>query len=297
MKVLIIDGNNFLFRGAFAVAVKHRLSSNGIPTYGIKGFMNMLIGQHMKFRPTHIVVAFDKGGKPNWRKKLYPEYKEGEARVKQRNDPKFLEIISQMPDIQDLVYALGLRISMAAGVEADDIIGTLALRFSNKGAKVLISSTDKDMAQLVTSKVHIVDSKGSVLTPAGIESKFGVKPNQIVDYLTLIGDGADNIPGVYKCGPKTAAKLLSQYGTLDEVIANKKEAMTPNMLKNFEDAEPDFEWTPELLTIKTDLNLSTTLDNCKIPYHLADPDLFYDICEELDLIQTQKQLLSAFHLK
>lgn len=284
-RALLIDGSNYLFRGAFSV--QPLTANNGMSTSGIKGFMNILIADIQVLQPTHIVVAFDKRGK-TWRKKLYPEYKAN--REGRQKDPRLLEIYEQAPVLRKLLRASGFRVSTRAGVEADDVIGSLAVDFSSNGLEVIIGSKDKDFAQLVNKKIKMLNPDDrTLLDRHGIHDKYGVYPKQVIDYLALLGDSSDNIPGVFRCGAKTAAVLLQKYGTLEEVQRHKSD-LTPSLRKNLELVEDKFDLTRKLLKIKTDFVMNTTLDNCFKPTSIKDSEIFNELCDELALKQTKKQI-------
>lgn len=288
--VLLCDGNNMVCRGGFATPPLSDI--NGNPTNAIKGFMNILIADIYKVKPTHVVVAWDKGGAVNWRKKLYPEYKGNRAKGSEMPQA-MVDILSQTRPLRKLLKTIGIRTSCRAGVEADDIIGTLATTFSQDNYKVIINSRDKDFGQLVTDNVKMMIAVGTdkraFLDEEGIKEKFGVWPEQIQDYLVLQGDGVDNIPGVYKCGPATAAKLLTAHVDLKGVIANKA-LMTPALLKNFNEAQPMFKLTKKLVVIKTDIPLKTSEENCKVPIDIFDEERFSRLCHKLNLKQTEAQI-------
>jgi DNA polymerase I len=285
--ILLVDGNNYLMRGFWATPplTNHK----GEPTAGIKGFFNILIADIYTLQPTHVVVAFDMGGRTNWRKKLYPEYKGN--RDKTKTSEAYLAAISQIDPLKNLLKHIGIRTCGIRGHEADDLIGTLAVSFSDLGYKVIVGSKDKDFAQLVNSKVNILISESrELLDPKGIKERFGVHPKQIVDYLALLGDGADNIPGVYKCGPKTAAKLLSEHSDLTTIMKNRKTALTPKLLEEFNAVRKMFPLTKQLLTIKTDITLKTNERNARLPTFIYDEEKFVKSCKYLNLVQTEKQI-------
>ncbi len=286
-RVLLCDGNNMLFRGHFATP---KLTNHeGFVTSGIKGFFNILIADLYKVDPTHVVIAFDLGGGKNWRKELYPEYKAN--RGKNKDNPEYLAAIAQIKPLRKLLRATGFRVSGVRGEEADDIIGTLAVNFSKENFHVVINSKDKDLAQLVNQDVNMMVSESrAFLNEKGIIKKYGVHPSQIIDFLALQGDKADNIPGIHKVGEKTAAKLLAQYKTLKRIIKYKEE-LTPAMLANLEAVEDMFPLTKKLLKIRTDLRLKTTIESAKVPGRVADKVTFNEMCEDLNLIQTRPQII------
>ncbi len=188
-------------------------NSKGEPTGAVYGVVNMLRRLLSDYRPEHVAVVFDAKGK-TFRNDLYPKYKANRP-------PMPEELRGQIPAVHAIVKALGMPVLVVPHVEADDVIGTLAEQARAAGMRTVISTGDKDMAQLVDATTTMVNTMdGAVLDPDGVVAKFGVRPKQIIDYLTLVGDAVDNVPGVPKVGPKTAAKWLAEYGTLDELIAN-----------------------------------------------------------------------------
>lgn len=285
MRILLIDGSNYLYRGFYAV---QNLSTNkGVPTNAIKGMLSIILADMSVLRPDGIVVVFDrkKKGVINWRTKLYPEYKGT------RDKDKAKEVRSQEPHIRKILKAMGIRRMGIAGVEADDIIGTLATQLSAEGHEVLVSSKDKDFAVLVSKSVKMVEATTRrILGRKDVQEKFGVKTTQMLEYLMLLGDGSDNIPGVYKCGSKTAAKLLNNYGTIKEVLANVDE-LTPALRKNILEAKKNFKLTRKLISLDLNVKNSVTAEKCR----LRAPDIkaLNDICKELELKETHKHILRA----
>jgi DNA polymerase-1 len=209
--LILVDGSSYLYR-AFHVPNLQRLSTaDGRPTGAVYGVINMLKKLLKEYQPEHMVVVFDAKGK-TFRNDLYKEYKANRP-------PMPDDLRAQIQPIHDLVDAMGLPRMVISGVEADDVIGTLAVQAAALNMDVLISTGDKDMAQLVTDKVTLINTmNNSLMTPAGVVEKFGVRAEQIIDYLALVGDTSDNIPGVPKVGPKTAAKWLNQYASLQAVM-------------------------------------------------------------------------------
>ncbi|MDH5185418.1 MAG: DNA polymerase I, partial [Gammaproteobacteria bacterium] len=212
---VLVDGSSYVFR-AFHAMPETMTNSKHQPTGAIYGVINMLKKLLVDYDTQQIVVVFDAKGK-TFRNDMYPEYK--------ANRPPMPDALrSQIEPIHQIVEALGLPILVVDGVEADDVIGTLAAQATELGIDTVISTGDKDMAQLVNQHVSLVntmtDTKSDV---AGVKEKFGVGPELITDYLALIGDKVDNVPGVNKCGPKTAVKWLEQYGTIEGVMAHADE--------------------------------------------------------------------------
>jgi DNA polymerase-1 len=207
----LIDGSSYLYRAYHALP--NLSNSKGESTGAILGVANMLRRLIREAQGAHIGVIFDAKG-PTFRHEMYAEYKANRP-------PMPSELRDQIAPIHELVRTLGLPLIQVDGVEADDVIGTLATRASAAGMNCIISTGDKDIAQLVNDKVTLVNTMTDTrMDRKGVQEKFGVNPEQIVDFLALTGDKSDNIPGVEKCGPKTAAKWLQTYGDLDQVMAH-----------------------------------------------------------------------------
>src|SRR4030081_521754 len=210
-KLILVDGSGYLYRAFHALPPLS--NSKGEPTGAVLGVLNMLNKMVKEESPDRIAVVFDAPGR-TFRDDLFEQYKAHRA-------PMPDDLRSQVQPLLEAVAAMGLPLLRVSGVEADDVIGTLAKQGAESGYDVLISTGDKDMAQLVGPQVELINTMSNTrLDRAGVKTKFDVFPEQIVDYLALVGDSSDNIPGIDKVGPKTAAKLLEQYGRLDNVIAN-----------------------------------------------------------------------------
>jgi DNA polymerase I len=209
--LVLVDGSSYLYRAFHALPPLS--NSRGEPTGALLGVLNMLLKFVKEYRPAHIAVVFDAPGK-TFRDDLFAQYKAHRPMMPG-------DLRSQVEPLLLILRTQGLPVLRIAGVEADDVIGTLACRAAGAGQRVLISTGDKDMAQLVNESITLVNTmSNSTLDRTGVKLKFDVYPEQIVDYLALVGDSSDNIPGIDKVGPKTAAKLLNQYGTLDVLIAH-----------------------------------------------------------------------------
>ncbi len=209
--LMLVDGSSYLYRAYHAMP--QFTNSRGDPTGAVYGTTNMLRKLLADYDPAYVAVVFDAKGK-TFRDELFPEYKANRP-------PMPDELRAQVKPIHDIVRAMGLPLLIVEGVEADDVIGTVAAQAPDAGLDTLISTGDKDMAQLVNEHVTLINTMNDArLDSAGVKQKFGVPPERIIDYLALIGDTVDNIPGVPKVGPKTAAKWLQEYGSLDEIIAN-----------------------------------------------------------------------------
>jgi DNA polymerase-1 len=212
--LLLVDGSSYLYRAFHALPDLR--TTRGEPTGAIYGVLNMLRKLHKDVRADYSAVIFDAKGK-TFRDDVYPAYKANREAMPD-------ELTFQVQALHEAIRAMGWPLLVVEGVEADDVIGTLTKQAEAEGTRVVISTGDKDMAQLVSPAVTLVNTMSNeTLDEASVEKKFGVKPERFIDYLTLIGDSIDNIPGVEKVGPKTACKWLMQYGTLDEVIRHADE--------------------------------------------------------------------------
>jgi DNA polymerase-1 len=244
--LLLVDGSSYLYRAFHALPDLR--SPDGHPTGAMHGMVNMLRRLRADYPAAYIACVFDAKGK-TFRDDMYPEYKATRASM-----PDDLRL--QIEPIHVAVKAMGWPILMVDGVEADDVIGTLSVEAAKAGMNVVVSTGDKDLAQLVNTQVMLINTMtNEKMDEAGVLAKFGVPPNRIIDYLTLIGDTVDNVPGVSKCGPKTALKWLSAYDSLDGVIANA-DKVTGAVGENLRSA---LEWLPkgrELITVKLDCDLS-----------------------------------------
>ncbi|HEY1057616.1 MAG TPA: DNA polymerase I [Limnobacter sp.] len=250
-RLLLVDGSSYLYRAFHAMPdLRNRA---GEPTGAIYGMVNMLRRLRADFpsdalTSNCIACIFDAPGK-TFRDDLYPEYKANRSSMPE-------DLAAQIPHIYEVTKALGWPVIAEPGIEADDVIGTLAQTALRQGFdEVVISTGDKDLAQLVNDKIRLVDTmKNSVMTRDAVFEKFGVYPEQIIDYLTLVGDTVDNVPGVEKVGPKTAAKWLAEYKTLDGVVANADQIGG----KVGENLQKALDWLPTgktLVTVKTDCDI------------------------------------------
>ena len=251
--LVLIDGSSYLYRAFHALPPL--TNSKGEPTGAVLGVINMLLKLMRETAPARFAVVFDAPGK-TFRDELFAEYKS-------HRPPMPDDLRSQVEPLLEVVRALGLPLLRISGVEADDVIGTLARRASSTGQNVLISTGDKDMCQLVEPRITLVNTmSGSLYDREGVKAKFDVWPEQIIDYLALVGDSSDNIPGIDKVGPKTAAKWLGQYQTLDQLIANAHE-VTGKVGDNLRAGLETLELSRKLATIRCDLELpieAETLD-------------------------------------
>jgi DNA polymerase I len=247
-KLLLVDGSSYLYRAFHALPPLS--NSKGEPTGAVLGVINMLNKLMKEETPSRVAVVFDAPGR-TFRDDLFDEYKAHRA-------PMPDDLRSQVQPLLDAVDAMGLPLLRIVGVEADDVIGTLAREAAEAGYFVLISTGDKDMCQLVGPRVGLVNTmSNSRLDREGVKAKFDVLPEQIIDYLALVGDSSDNIPGVTGVGPKTAAKWLNQYQTLDSLIENAA-SITGKIGENLRGELPALELSRKLATI--DLNVPLTVN-------------------------------------
>jgi len=249
--LLLVDGSSYLYRAFHALPDLR--NSAGEPTGAIYGVLNMLRRLLSDYKADFLACVFDPRGK-TFRDELYPEYKANRAAMPD-------ELSMQVPPLFEAIEAMGWPLVVIDGVEADDVIGTLTSRAARQGIRTVVSTGDKDLAQLVNGHVTLVNTMSNeTLDRAAVERKFGVPPERIVDYLTLVGDAVDNVPGVDKCGPKTAAKWLTQYGSLDGVIENA--AQIKGVVG--ENLRRALDWLPkgrELVTVKCDVELPFALED------------------------------------
>ena len=248
--LLLVDGSSYLYRAFHAMPDLRAVPGDPTspPTGAIRGMINMLQSLRKEVPADYAACIFDAKG-PTFRDDLYPEYKA-------HRSPMPDDLRAQIEPIHEVVRLMGWKVLDVPGVEADDVIGTLAVIAAKQGIEVIVSSGDKDLAQLVNSHITIIDTmNGKRRDLAGVEAEFGVPPHLMVDFQALVGDVIDNVPGVPKVGPKTAAKWLQQYGSLDAVVANAdaiKGVVGENLKKSLD-------WLPmgrQLLTIKTDCDLN-----------------------------------------
>ncbi|HIA09238.1 MAG TPA: DNA polymerase I [Chromatiaceae bacterium] len=252
--LVLVDGSSYLYRAYHAMPPL--TNSNGQPTGAVYGVINMLKRLCDEHNCEHLAIIFDAPGK-TFRNDLYPEYKANRP-------PMPDDLRSQIEPLHELVEALGMPLIRVPGVEADDVIGTLATSASNAGMKTLISTGDKDMAQLVNDDVTLVNTMTNTMMDAdGVEEKFGVRPDQIIDYLTLVGDTSDNIPGVPKVGPKTAVKWLAEYDSLDAIIEHA-DAVNGKIGENLRASLDQLPLSKDLVTIRLNVELEQSLDDLKL---------------------------------
>jgi len=249
-QVVLVDGSSYLFRAYHALP--QLVSSKGQATGAVKGVISMIRKLIAEYPDSHIAVVFDAKGK-SFRNEIYKDYKANRP-------PMPDELRSQIEPIHNIIRLMGLPILVVDHVEADDVIGTLATQATAKKMDVLVSTGDKDMAQLVTPHVTLINTMTDTLMDGpGVEEKFGVRADQIIDYLALVGDTSDNIPGVPKCGPKTAVKWLQAFESLNGVMSNA-ESVKGKVGEYLRDSLEFLPMSYKLATIKKDLELEYSVD-------------------------------------
>ena len=260
-ELILVDGSSFLFRAYHAIGVQGGLSTrDGQPTHAVFGVVGMLRSLVREFQPEHIAMVMDAKGK-TFRHEMYPQYKANRPPM-----PDDLRV--QLAYLLEIIPAMGLPLVSVPGIEADDVIGTLATRAVEEGYRVRIISSDKDLTQLVNDRVVMVDTmKNTILGPDGVMAKFGVPPGRIIDFLALTGDTSDNVPGIPKVGPKTAAKWLAEFGSLDELVARADE-VKGKVGESLRDNLDILPLSRELVTVKCDAMLDVSLHDLT----RVDPD-------------------------
>ena len=279
--VVLVDGSSYLFRAYHALPPL--TTSKNHPTGAIKGVISMLRRLEQDFPESKVVVVFDAKGK-TFRHDMYEEYK--------ANRPPMPEDLAvQIEPIHNIVRAMGLPLLIVPGVEADDVIGTLAHEATSKGIDVVVSTGDKDMAQLVSDHVTLINTMTeTAMDRDGVVEKFGVKPEQIIDYLALVGDKVDNIPGVNKCGPKTAVKWLQEYNDLDNLIEHAGE-IKGKIGEYLREAIDTLPLSRELATIRLDVDLEFGLED--LTEREQDDDALLELFKEYEFRSWVAELENA----
>ena len=261
-EIYLIDGSGYMFRAYYAMMRQRLSNSKGAPTGATLAFARMLLNVLRDRSPEYVAVAFDRP-EPTFRHDLYPAYKAN-------RDAAPEDLVEQIPYMHRVIEVLRIPLLVQPGAEADDIIGTLAARAEAEGYEVVLVTADKDFAQLVSENVRIWDPmKDEEMGPAEIEAKWGVPPEKFVDIQALMGDTADNIPGVPGIGEKTAVALIQQFGGLDEVLASTDQIKRPKQRQSIEENSELAKLSRELCTIKRDLVLEGDLESCR----LGDADI------------------------
>ncbi|WP_439828572.1 DNA polymerase I [Aeromonas enteropelogenes] len=288
--LILVDGSSYLYRAFFASQQADLRTSTGLPSGAVRVMANMMRSLRKQYPDCHVAVVFDAKGK-TFRDDIYPEYKANRASMPD-------ELRSQVAPIHQMIKAMGFPFLMVEGVEADDVIGTLARQATEKQLPVLISTGDKDMAQLVSDHVTLIDTMKDVKTDReGVIEKFGVPPELIIDYLALMGDKVDNIPGMTGVGEKTALALLQGIGSIDEIAANldKVAALgfrgSKAFADKFREQEEQVRLSYVLATIKTDVELEQSLEELQLGP--IDKEALLAVYREYELRNLIKELESG----
>ncbi|MER0110742.1 DNA polymerase I [Aeromonas dhakensis] len=288
--LILVDGSSYLYRAFFASQQADLRTSTGLPSGAVRVMANMMRSLRKQYPDCHVAVVFDAKGK-TFRDDIYPEYKANRASMPD-------DLRSQVAPIHQMIKAMGFPFLMVEGVEADDVIGTLARQATEKQLPVLISTGDKDMAQLVSDHVTLIDTMKDVKTDReGVIEKFGVPPELIIDYLALMGDKVDNIPGMTGVGEKTALALLQGIGSIDEIAANldKVAALgfrgSKAFADKFREQEEQVRLSYVLATIKTDVALEQSLEELELGP--IDKEALLAVYREYELRNLIKELESG----
>lgn len=280
-RLILVDGSSYLYRAFHAMP--SLTNSKGQNTGAIYGVINMLRKLLKEYQPQHMAVVFDAKGK-TFRDDLYDQYKANRP-------PMPDELREQIEPLYAIVKAMGLPLLIVKGVEADDVIGTLAHQATEAGIDCIISTGDKDMAQLVNKHVTLMNTMDdTTLDPQGVVTKFGIPPERIIDYLALVGDSVDNIPGVPKVGPKTAVKWLAEYKTLDGIIANA-ENIKGKVGENLRATLDQLPLSHQLATIKCDVDLEQSPQTLTV--NSPDPEQLKSLYGELEFKTWLSEILST----
>lgn len=286
--VLVVDGHNAIWRGFYAIngytGQKEVMTNNdGNDTSAIKGFINIFMSDVQKTKATHSAVVFDREGKTRHHE-LYSEYK-----ANREHSELSQKLNSQIPTVRLLLKAMGVTVYGKVGIEGDDITGSIAYQVSQAGHNAVIASNDKDFAALVNARVKLLWPKSKTLAgEAEVEEKFKVPPSQMVDYLSLLGDKVDNVPGIPGIGPKTAADLLRKYGSIPNIYKHLAD-LTPKKRETFEENKEQCKIARKL--IKLDVN-AVEVSLQKLVFKEPDFDAIKRICRDLEFKQTYQQILA-----
>ncbi len=277
--LVLIDGSSYLYRAFHALPPL--TNSQGEPTGALHGVLTMILKLLRDEQPAHVAVVFDAPGK-TFRDDMFADYKANRP-------PMPDDLRTQVQPILDAVEAMGLPLLRVEGVEADDVIGTLCVQAEKKGLNVLVSTGDKDLAQLVTDKVTLINTMNdSRLNRDAVKTKFDVYPEQIIDYLALVGDSSDNIPGVPKVGAKTAAKWLNLYDSADGIVAHGEE-IKGKVGESMRDNVELLELSRDLATIRKDVDLEVGIDG--LTTSEADTETLRKLYSRYELRAPLRQLM------
>ena len=284
-RLIIVDISSFIFRAFYAIRPMN--APDGTPTNAVNGVLSMLLKLMEKYEPSHLVLAQDSKEK-TFRHDMYEDYKAN------RSDPPE-DLIPQFGLINEMTNQMGLKCKQIIGYEADDIIGSLCSQWKGSFEEVLIASSDKDLMQFVGENVFMLDTMKDIKYDLnGVKDKMGVWPNQIVDFLSIVGDSSDNVPGMKGIGVKGASQLLAQYGTLDGCIQNKHELKGKRVIDAFNNHIADAELSRRLVSIKCDLELGLEVDQSKLEFYPKEELIQFlkDLGFKRDVARLEKLALS-----
>ncbi|HYA15214.1 MAG TPA: 5'-3' exonuclease H3TH domain-containing protein, partial [Syntrophales bacterium] len=257
--LFLIDGNNYVYRAFYAI--RELSNSKGFPTNAIYGFTTMLLKLMRDWKPKYIAVAFDVKG-PTFRHEAFEAYK-----ATRRATPD--DLLPQIPFIKDVIRGFSIPVLEQQGLEADDIIGTLARKYAAKGIKTVIVSGDKDMMQLISDDIMMIDTMKDVTYDVeAVKERFGVGPEKVVEILGLAGDQSDNIPGIPGIGPKNAQRLIEEFGSVEGVLANFDKVRNAKTRESIREFAEQARMSRELATIRTDADFEIDLESTRY----AGPD-------------------------
>ncbi|MDO9515868.1 MAG: DNA polymerase I [Syntrophales bacterium] len=269
--VFLIDGTNYIYRAFYAI--RGLSTSRGFPTNAIYGFTNMLMKLCRDWAPEYIAIAFDAKG-PTFRHEAYDQYKANRSAMPDDLRP-------QIPPIKDIVRGFSIKVIEEQGIEADDVIGTLAKRYEAAGMRVIIASGDKDLMQLVSDNVLMVDTMKDISYDIeGVKERFGVGPDRVIDILGLAGDASDNVPGVPGVGEKTALKLVKEFGSLEEVLKNAGKVKGKGLSEKLTEFAAQARMSRDLVTIRTDVPIDFDLED--IRFREPDVEVLQGIFREFE---------------
>lgn len=265
-------------------AIRALSNSKGMPTNALYGYLSMTIKLLKDKKPDYMAYCFD-SKEPSFRKDIFPDYKANRTEMPE-------ELVKQMPYFQPLTQKLGIPVFQQSGVEADDIIGTLTVEAQKHGIQVVIVSGDKDFAQLINPNVSMYDTMKEVIYDVpGVKEKWGIKPDQMIDYLALIGDASDNIPGIAGVGPKTALKLLDQFDSLEGIYKNVEDVKPDKLREKVKNSKEIALLSQELVTIKKDLPLKSAIEDLSMkPIVRAD---LVELLTELDFKTFERKIFGS----
>lgn len=277
--LFLVDGSNYVFRAFYAI--RHLSNSRGFPTNAVYGFTTMLMKLLRDRKPDYIAIAFDLKG-PTFRDEVYDQYKANRA-------PTPDALIPQIPIIKDVVRGFSIPVIEQEGIEADDIIGTLAKKYAREDRQVVIVTGDKDLLQLVSGDIRVMDTmKDKTYDIAGVRERFGVPPEKVVDVLALSGDATDNIPGVPGVGEKTAQRLIGEFGSLEQVLNSVEKVKNEKIRDRLRTYADQARLSRELVLIRTDADIELDLEAAH--YRGPDAALLKEVFRDLEFMSLLKDL-------